>query len=195
MSAKDVIYDNAKLQEEPEVQKLYQKTHGLTQPGEQLKRDYNWHFNPNNHVFGKPDTFEQSGCAKSLKSDKIDADFPKTKIGNKRLEDYRQATATLVGTQAYHGSLRNDIDPEFTYGKKAIREDVWNSAKCIIGNPESVKEVEPDRDLGRSVAYSTKISRKQPVSDTGDRIFGVPSIRYDLKKPFRQSMTDTNVEK
>lgn len=173
---------------------MYQKTHGLTLPGEQLKRDYVWRFNPDTQSFGKTDVIENNGCAKSLRTDFTEAEYPKTRIGNKRLEDFRQATSILVGTQTFHGSLRNDIDPDFTFGKKAIREDIWNSAKCILGDPETVKEVEPDRDLGKNVLYASKLKKRQPVADTADRTFGVPSIRYDLKKPAKQSMTDTNVE-
>jgi len=31
---------------------MYRKTHGNFNPGEQKKRDYNWGFEPADHIFG-----------------------------------------------------------------------------------------------------------------------------------------------
>ena len=31
---------------------MYRKTHGNFYPGEQKKRDYNWGFEPADHIFG-----------------------------------------------------------------------------------------------------------------------------------------------
>ena len=49
-------------EEDEKTRKMYQKTHGLTIPGEQKKRDYNWPFETNNHVFGKGYPLEKDGC-------------------------------------------------------------------------------------------------------------------------------------
>ena len=51
-NAKELIYNGSLLKEPDDVKKLYYKTHGLTDPGEQSKRFYKWNFDPNNHKFG-----------------------------------------------------------------------------------------------------------------------------------------------
>ena len=51
-NAKELIYNGGLLQEPDEVKKLYYKTHGLTDPGEQSSRNYKWNFDPNTHKFG-----------------------------------------------------------------------------------------------------------------------------------------------
>jgi len=52
-SAKDMIFPQGVYLNETQVQQdLYRKTHGNFQPGEQKTRDYNWKFDPNEHMFG-----------------------------------------------------------------------------------------------------------------------------------------------
>ena len=46
-SAKDVIYNGCLLNEPDDVKKLYYKTHGLTDPGEQSKRGFVFPFDEN----------------------------------------------------------------------------------------------------------------------------------------------------
>ena len=40
------------LNNAPDVHALYRKTHGNYDPGEQKTRDYNWKFDPADHMFG-----------------------------------------------------------------------------------------------------------------------------------------------
>ena len=66
-SAKDVLYTPASLNTDEKAKELYIKSHGMYEagncllfrpyincnPGEQRNRQYQWPFNPNQHVFGK----------------------------------------------------------------------------------------------------------------------------------------------
>ena len=52
MNAKDLIYNGCPLKEDPDVKKLYFKTHGVTDPGEQSLRNFKFNFDPNEHKFG-----------------------------------------------------------------------------------------------------------------------------------------------
>lgn len=50
----------------------------------------------------------------------------------------------------------------------------------------------PDDDLGRTNKFGFRNITKEGDEN---RVFGVPTIRYDIPKPARQSVADTNVFK
>jgi len=52
--------------------------------------------------------------------------------------------------------------------------------------------VRPDDDLGRTNKFGFRNITKEGDEN---RVFGVPTIRYDIPKPARQSVADTNVFK
>jgi hypothetical protein len=61
--------------------------------------------------------------------------------------------------------------------------------KCIKGEA-TFQEAYKDDGLGKS----TKIgSRNIPKESDQDRVFGVPTIRTDIKKPQQKSVADPNV--
>jgi len=55
---------------------MYFKSHGATDAGEQIKRDYNWNVDPNLHRFGLPDEKERDGAAMSLQPERYGTSFP-----------------------------------------------------------------------------------------------------------------------
>ena len=67
---------------------------------------------------------------------------------------------------------------------------MWNAAKCIHGQP-TLKELEPDRDLGKS----TKVGCRNVVRSEQDagRSFGCPTIRTDIPYKEKRSIADYNV--
>lgn len=184
-------------EEDEKTRKMYQKTHGLTIPGEQKKRDYNWPFETNNHVFGKGYPLEKDGCKKSLMTDFLESDYPKTKIVNKRLEDFRQATSDILGKGKFRGTLGSNIPADFVFGAKSLKEENWNASKCIMGDPDSTnsKMIEPDPDLGKSVFHRNKYRYRENHIEKVDynRSFGVPSVRTDLKPKEKRSVCDLTV--
>lgn len=155
----------------------------MTDPGEQKDRNYKWKVDKGNFVFGKEERKEFDGTKKSLESDYLEANYPKTKIVDKRLEDFKQATVDLVGQSKFRGTLHPSIDENFVFG--AFKSsDEWNAAKCIYGDPEEKTQryLEVDSDLGKSLHQRTKLKNLHPKEYDGKRTFGIPSIRYDLKK-------------
>jgi hypothetical protein len=85
--AKQVLYPHSgSLEERPEHQKMYIKTHANYAPGEQRKREYNWKIN--GEIGGKPETYafgfgEQrllNGASKAVHAERHDESFPKTVI-------------------------------------------------------------------------------------------------------------------
>lgn len=197
-STKDLLYAKTIIEEDPQVQKLYKITHGHTLPGEQKDRNYDWNLDKNKHVFGKADNIEQDGAKKSLRTDMLFSEYPKTKIGEKRLEDYRQATSELLGKGKFKGTLNPSISADFTYGVKSMKDGTWNVGKCIFGDSESnlnnKNNLDTDIDLGKSVNLRSKNPKLHPNEKVDhNKIFGVPSVRYDLVEKEKKSVCDYKV--
>ncbi len=195
MNAKEVLYTGSKLQETQEVKALYNKSHGLTDPGERSDRHYKWYVDKDTHVFGKANLMEYDGTKKSLCSDFNEAPFPKTKIVSKRLEDFRQATSDMVGQPKFKGTLNKAIDESHTFGKKNELHNTWNVAKCMHGDVHEVTEkvLQPDPDLGKTVSHRMKLQALQPKDFDIEKTFGLPSVRYDLQKKNLVSVCDLTV--
>ncbi len=162
----------------------------MSDPGQQKDRNYNWNVDKDNFIFGKGEFKEVDGAKKSLESDYLEANYPKSKIVDKRLEDFRQATIDIVGRGKFRGTLHPSIDENFVFGAYKSG-DQWNAAKCIHGDPEDKTQryFDHDADLGKTLHYRTKLTNLKPKEYDGQRTFGVPSIRYDLKKT-RSSISD-----
>lgn len=222
-SSKDLIYPpNGNLAEDYWTKKKYYITHGLTDPGEQKDRNYRLNFDKHNHVYGLYQPLEKDGCKNSLRPDLLMNQYPKTLICDKRLEDFRQATADVVGKPRFKGTMPPELVNDHTFGVKTMKGNNWNVGKCLSGDPEGItqKHLEPDVDLGKSFNYRSKNRNLIPKSasvggissnsdqtaeeskcSTGkadklsdsNRVFGVPSIRTDLKPKEQRSVTDMNV--
>jgi hypothetical protein len=165
--------------EEPiEAKKLYNKSHGYTDPGQQKDREYKWKFDKDSHVFGKDYPFEMNGAKQSLQNDTLLNDYPQTKIVTKRLEDFRQAHNDLLGRPKFKGTLNPNIKEDYIFGKKSIIGENWNVAKCINGDPKLMneRELKPDKDLGKACKLQVNDKKEE------NKIFGVPSNRSDLNK-------------
>ena len=192
-NAKELIYNGSLLEEPDNVKKLYYKTHGLTDPGEQSTRFYKWNFDPKNHKFGYFQEKEIDGAKKSLMTDNLFNPYPQTKIVGKRLEDFRQATEDMLGKSKYHGTLNPKFhDENHTFGKECKLGDEWNAGRCIHGDENTVtkKSVQPDVDLGRDVKYAAKLKNLQPIERDFNKTYGVPSIRRDLPLKKIKSVCD-----
>lgn len=68
-NAKDLVQSGYILQETPQTEAMYKKSHGYSKPAEQVKRDYNWPFDPAQHRFGKGEPNEQHQVKKCLQPD------------------------------------------------------------------------------------------------------------------------------
>lgn len=168
------------MNEDLKTTDLYRKTHGLTAPGEQKDRHYNWPVDKNNFQFGKTDKKELDGTKNSLCSDFLEAQYPSTKIVKKNLEDFRQATTDMVGIPRFKGTLSGTYADSFTFGKKSLAGVNWNVGKCIHGDP-TLKMLEKEPDLSTTFQHRSKLKAiRESKSLDPNRIFGVPSIRADL---------------
>lgn len=98
-SAKEMIFpaNGAFVNEEKELHALYRKTHGNFKPGEQRNREYNWKFNPEDHVFGYQEKKVLNGAAMALHSERPEESYPKTTIVQKVVEDHKAVGSDLLG--------------------------------------------------------------------------------------------------
>eukprot|EP00331_Platyophrya_macrostoma_P007777 CAMPEP_0176430524 /NCGR_PEP_ID=MMETSP0127-20121128/14302_1 /TAXON_ID=938130 /ORGANISM="Platyophrya macrostoma, Strain WH" /LENGTH=419 /DNA_ID=CAMNT_0017812425 /DNA_START=6 /DNA_END=1265 /DNA_ORIENTATION=+ len=187
-STKEVLYNPVGLFEPEETRKQYIKSHGMYDAGEQKKRDYNWKFNPDNHMFGKSEKIASDEMKLCLMPENKGGDeFPKTKIVSKHVEDFRDVAEEAVGKTRNLGQTNPYVNTEHRFGLQLRKKDDWDAAKCIRGEGTKL-HVEPDQDLGRSTKHGFRNLTK-PGDD--NRVFGVPTIRDDIKKPKLKSVADT----
>ena len=77
-------------------------------------------------------------------------------------------------------------EASYTYGEMKKNLD-WNAGKCITGEP-SERELQPDRDLGKSVKPNcTNALRRE---EDQHRSFGCPTIRMDIPYKEKRSVAD-----
>ena len=180
-NAKELIYNGSLLKEPDDVKKLYYKTHGLTDPGNN-QRFYKWDFDPKVHKFGYFQKQEMDGVKKSLMADNLYNPYPQTRLVGKRLEDYRQATNDLLGKSKFFRTLNPKFYENHTFGKKCQLGDEWNAGRCIHGDESTVtpNSVSADVDLGKDYHNASKIKNSKPSERDLNRTYGIPSIRKDL---------------
>lgn len=112
--------------------------------------------------------------------------FPDTKLIKTNLNDFMDKKDIKLGRPANLG--QKQFPPDHVFGVR-IEGNEWDAGKCLRGEGTQY-DVREDDDLGRC----TKIgSRNVPKEGDENRAFGVPTIRYDIKKPEKQSVADPNV--
>lgn len=77
------------------------------------------------------------------------------------------------------------------FGKNPKGSDVWNVAQCIRGEA-TFKEAYEDPTLGTTKRYGF---RNLPKKGDEGRVFGVPSIRFDVTKPGNSSVANIVVKR
>ena len=94
----------------------------------------------------------------------------------------------MLGISKNLGQGQTNRGPDFVHGIKNIQgSDPWNAGRCIHGEP-TMKEVQPNYDLGKSVKPNCRnVVRKE--SDVL-RSFGCPTIRNDIPYKDFKSIAD-----
>jgi len=89
------------------------------------------------------------------------------------------------------GQGKPPVPEEHAFGvKNLVGGNIWNVGKCISGEPTE-KELEPDRDLGKSVKPGARNVVRKPEDE--NRIFGTPTVRTDIPFKEKRSIADYNV--
>ena len=170
---------------------VYQKTHGNYAPGQQRPSSYDWSrvgekgdaASPNDHVFGLKPSLEVDGVAKSMNIDENTGQVAKTKIVAVRQGQYKEKTKKPLGQVRPKGDRDAALPPDHTFGVSTLARDDWGTGSLIRGE-YAEEDQQPDADLGRS-------KTKHTVPDRETRVFGVPSVRYDVAAPRNRSVANT----
>ena len=178
---------NGVREERPEVREQYYKSHGVTEAGQQMSRNYKWPVDKTQHRFGKPEPPELHGVAMALHPESFASSHPKTEIIKKTVEDFRNVTHEELGKSKNLGTGRLAAEPDRIFGVPTYKEP-WDAGQCIKGTPQQ-HELFPDKDLGKSNRFGFRNTVK-----TGDELrqFGVPTIRSDVEKKSFKSVADPN---
>ena len=188
-SAKDVLFPlDGEKHETDKVADMYIKTHGDFAAGQQKNRNYHWPVDVNEHVFGKGekdrDLNEEAKC---LNPERNGLKFPNTIIVQKDVEDFQDVTGDPLGKPKNNGQGQN-IDLNVTHGAYKIAKDQWNAAKCIYGEPGSLKEIGQDEDVGKCTKLNCTNKVRREVDST--RAFGIPTIRTDIPPKKMKSISE-----
>ena len=82
------------------------------------------------------------------------------------------------------------IDPNRIFGINPKANDEWHAKECLSGDA-TFKECYNDPNLGRATKFGF---RNQTRRGEENRVFGVPTIRDDIKMPDSQSVACTQVK-
>lgn len=184
-TSKDLMQTGFVIEETPKTETMYKKSHGFSKPGEQVRRDYEWPFNPNDHRFGKVENRELNQAKKCLQPEAA-AGFPKTDLVQQNLDEYRNFHHDHLGKVKNLGQTGSLHDPNLVFGKNPKKQDIWNVAQCIRGDA-TFSDAYNDDCLGRATRYGFK---NLPKKGDEQRVFGVPSIRFDVSKPANPSVAN-----
>ncbi|GAB5366318.1 hypothetical protein AAMO2058_001133700 [Amorphochlora amoebiformis] len=153
-------------------------------------RNYDWPNSaikdPNNHRFGRKQTGPHGPVGSQLHNDiKMQED---TKVINKRVTDYRNRMHAPLGRCRNLSGNVAKLPSDFVFGKPGLKGE--ESTKLCIHDFPKYYQV-PDNDLGKSVkrlgnGFKIKEKKKHDL----DRVFGIPSIRRDIKAPKMRSVGD-----
>ena len=181
---KETIYSGENMPEEENVRQMYLKSHLDYNPGEQKKRPYNWNVDPADFRFGKvAKNIIHQEIKQVISPESHDSNFPKTQLIQNNLHDYLDKKSDKLGKPANLG--QKQLPPEHVYGMR-IEANEWNAGKCLKGEATAY-DVREDNDLGRCAKINCT---NVPKPGDENRVFGVPTIRYDIKKPERASIAD-----
>jgi hypothetical protein len=186
-TAKEVLFPEQNPDNDENVKQLYIKSHGSYDAGERINRGYDWSktlIDPNNHRFGKHLSDEKNGVASCIHPDPFDK---KTSLNEEPAiisevhNRFIETTKYKIGKVKRSGDI--EFGEEYVFGKKTSGDE-WGAAECIKGD-YTIEDQQPDKDLGKSLTPGYRNIFKE------DRVFGCPTIRYDIKPPKKKSIADT----
>jgi len=162
------------------ARELYRKSHNAYDPGEQILRDYDWPVDPNTSRFGMRTQEGLLGSSSASVAAVLRGtdSIKERRIISKRVEDFHN-TKDHLGHSRSLGHDHSHLARDHIFGKasQGQRDGEWNTKQCLEGM-YPIEEQLPDSDLGCTLTPGFR--------NTGadGRVFGVPSIRTDLKSSY-----------
>jgi hypothetical protein len=192
VEAKTVIFPTDVVEPEPEETEIYKRSHNSYAPGEQKKAGYNWSrvghagddSSPNDFRFGATEHREENGVARTIDMDTNTQQVTKTTVVSLRLGKHREDNGINLGRTKPMGKRDPGLPPDHVFGKSTAGRDEWGAGALVRGAYD-IQDQLPDPDLGRA-------KRTLDAPDRDDRVYGVPSVRYDIAAPRVKSVANHN---
>jgi EF-hand domain-containing family member B len=191
VGAKDLLYP-VPARESKEALRLYQKSHGTFEPGEQRRRyegeENDLGFDVQKKRFGMVGAMgDQNGVQKCLTNVEVANGNSGSvlHIVPKNVARYKESVEHKLGQCKNLGQSgsRPPNHKTHAYGVVDKAGQSWGAAECIQGSYTEDDQM-PDIDLGRSVTPGWR------NDTTTNRTFGCPTIRTDVKPPKKRSVGD-----
>jgi len=186
--SKHLLHPDERVIPESE-RRLYVKSHGNYDPGEQRHRGYSWvdkegDIDPAQFRFGgNVHEGEKQGVAKAMNPALDDTYKRPPVVVEKLLEDFRVVSTEGLGAVKNLGFGPKSVPPTHVYGMPSQSGPEWGVRECI-GNYAPAEQL-PDKDLSKSIRPGWR-----NISVNENRVFGVPSIRSDVPAPSLKSVAD-----
>jgi hypothetical protein len=181
---KEVVFPRDVKPETEDNHANYVKTHGDFAPGEMYVRKYEWPKEITSNPHFRFGIAEQSlpgrkgnGAKSALNMDlEDDGSQPRTRVVQRTSEDYRHVANDhlAVGKNMMQGKA--PVPADHSHGIRCMGTDI--SAGEAIRGYYARHQQHPDKDLGVCA-----LAGKSGIVHDEDRVFGVPSVRFDLAAP------------
>ncbi|KAL6757424.1 flagella associated protein [Haematococcus lacustris] len=169
---------------------LYLRSHGDYMPGEQRRRNYDWDStqvqDPAQHRFGLTDKDSyREGVRKALQPG-LDQSLPAAKaVITKLHEDHKLTNVDQLGAVKKLGTGDRGLGPDHAYGMPSLKAGMREPGVDELFKLNlTLEQQQPDADLGKSLREGYR-----NIAPEG-RTFGVPSIRTDIPKPAKASVSN-----
>eukprot|EP00921_Rhytidocystis_pertsovi_P021877 GHVQ01035006.1.p1 GENE.GHVQ01035006.1~~GHVQ01035006.1.p1 ORF type:complete len:412 (+),score=51.47 GHVQ01035006.1:132-1367(+) len=150
--------------------------------GQAVSRNYDWPVDPAQTTFGHPKSVGSDH--RGAKHAMTDATQNETRLEGKVVSDCRKMKYGELGRSRGLTEYNLPVSRGYRFGIPS-EKGTETAGDCIRGY-YSVQEQQPDKLLG---TCSWRKQCEAPECDSG-RVFGVPSIRADIREPAKRSLAD-----
>uniref|UniRef100_A0A7S1I3L1 EFHB C-terminal EF-hand domain-containing protein n=1 Tax=Eutreptiella gymnastica TaxID=73025 RepID=A0A7S1I3L1_9EUGL len=186
-TSKDLIFPTNDPFDDPDeaTHRMYVKTHGSYEAGEQKKIGYNWlahGIDPQSFRFGLVDkNWERDGASRAMRPD--NERMAKTNLVKVELENFKTVAHDALGAPKNYGyGLGRKLGPDHVFGR-GNKVDEWDARRCMQGE-YSVQDQMPDPTMSKATRPGFRNLNPE------GRTFGMPTVRGDKPKPKFKKVTD-----
>ncbi|KAL3146785.1 hypothetical protein ABBQ38_014767 [Trebouxia sp. C0009 RCD-2024] len=164
---------------------LYVTSHGAYGAGEQRHRHYDWDrtgLDPATHSFGlAPSSDQQHGLKQALQPGQ-GPDASSAALCDQHWAQFQLTNRDELGQVKRLGMAGRELGEGHIFGLPSKHEA--GSVSSLLKGDYSPEQLQDDADLGKSVKEGWR-----NLGPAG-RIYGVPTVRHDIKAPKKQSIAN-----
>lgn len=158
----------------------------------QTNRQYNWgNIDPHAFRFGSRPVYSDLSSSQAVRECLEAADPTRpdhvTHIASDRVKLFNMTRHSDVGRSRPPSKEIASLGQEHVFGVPSTRDN-WTMKQAIEGNLTAEEQL-PEPDLGKPFRRFPHL-RNNTDEQGEDRVYGVPSMRFDLPEPARKSIAD-----